>query len=76
MKLILGSIFLVGSVISEKCSYLDSSAENCLAIETLIPRSCESDTDTHLTLEPSESEEFQRQGCTSYKNLYNRIIYI
>ena len=66
MKLILESIFLIGSVMSETCSYLDSSAENCSAIETLIPRSCESDAATHLTLDPSESEEIQRQGCTSF----------
>ena len=66
MKLILESIFLIGSVMSETCSYLDSSAKNCSAMETLIPRSCESDAATHLTLDPSESEEIQRQGCTSF----------
>ena len=66
MKLILESIFLIGSVMSETCSYLDSSAENCSAMETLIPRSCESDAATHLILDPTESEEIQRQGCTSF----------
>ena len=63
MKLILEFIFLVGSLKPETCSYLDSSAENCSEIESLIPRSCESDSYTYLTLKRSESEAIQRQGC-------------
>ena len=65
MKLILGSIFLVGSLMSETCSYLDSSAASCSEIESLIPKSCESDTYAYLPLERSESEAIERQGCTN-----------
>ena len=65
MKLILGSIFLVRSLMSETCSYLDSSAANCSEIESLIPKSCESDTYAYLPLERSESEAIERQGCTN-----------
>ena len=47
---------------SEECSYLDSSAENCGEIESQIPITCESDRKKYLTLEPAESEALQRQG--------------